>query len=107
MLCLVLELNMKFYYLINLILVRFKFIDLISNGIRALSSDKIKRMNDNIMLKFLLFKEIGITKFKEIRKIILFYFRNNININYLKISEDNIEVYDLEQFDKEYWFNGK
>ena len=58
------------------------------------------------MLKFLLFKEIGIIKFKEIRKLILFYFRNNIKINYPKISEDNIEVYDLEQFDIEYWFNG-
>ena len=51
------------------------------------------------MLKFLLFKEIGITKFKDIRKIILFYLRKNIRINYPKISEDNIEVYDLEQFD--------
>ena len=48
------------------------------------------------MLKFLLFKEIGITKFKEIRKIILFYFRINIKISYPKISEDDIEVYDLE-----------
>ena len=57
------------------------------------------------MLKFLLFKELGITKFKEIRKIISFYFRNNIKINYTKISEDNIEIYDLEQFDIEYWFN--
>ena len=51
------------------------------------------------MMKFLLFKEIGITKFKEIRKIILFYFKNNIKINYLRISYDNIEVYDLSQFD--------
>ena len=59
------------------------------------------------MLKFLLFKEIGITKFKDIRKIILFYLRNKIRINYLKITEDNIEVYDLEQFDTEYWFNGE
>ena len=50
------------------------------------------------MLKFLLFKEIGITKFKEIRKLILFYFKNNI-------LDDNIEVYDLEQFDTEYWFS--
>ena len=57
------------------------------------------------MLKFLLFKEIGITKFKEIRKIILFYFKNNIKINYSRISDDNIEVYDLEQFDTEYWLN--
>ena len=48
------------------------------------------------MLKFLLFKEIRIKKFKEIRKIILFYFRNNIKIYYPKKSEDNIEVYDLE-----------
>ena len=59
------------------------------------------------MLKFLLFKEIGITKFKDIRKIILFYLRNNIRINYPKITEDNIEVYDLEQFYTEYWFNGE
>ena len=59
------------------------------------------------MIKFLLFKEIGITKFKEIRKIILFYFRNNIKINYAKISKDNIEVFDLEHFDIEYWFNGE
>ena len=57
------------------------------------------------MLKFLLFKEIGITKFKEIRKIILFYFKNNIKINYSRISYDNIEVYDLEQFDTKYWFS--
>ena len=48
------------------------------------------------MLKFLLVKGIGITKFKEIRKIILFYFKNNIKIIYLRISDDNIEVYDLE-----------
>ena len=47
-------------------------------------------------IKFLLFKEIGITKFKDIKKIILFYLRNNIRINYPKIMEDNIEVYDLE-----------
>ena len=59
------------------------------------------------MLKFLLFKEIGITKFKDIKKIILFYLRNNIRINYPKIKEDNIEVNDLEQFDTEYWFNGE
>ena len=57
------------------------------------------------MLKFLLFKDIGITKFKEIRKIILFYFKNNIKINYSRILDDNIKVYDLEQFDKEYWFS--
>ena len=54
------------------------------------------------MLKFLFFKEIGIKKFKEIKKIISLYFRNNIKINYLKISYDNIEVYDLEQFDTQY-----
>ena len=48
------------------------------------------------MLKFLLFKEIEITKFKEIKKIILFYFRNNIKINYLRVLEDNIEVNDIE-----------
>ena len=59
------------------------------------------------MLKFLLFKEIGITKFKDSRKIILFYLRNKKRINYPKITEDNIEVYDLEQFDTEYWFNGE
>ena len=59
------------------------------------------------MLKFLLFKETGITKFKDIRKIILFYLRNKIRTNYPKITEDNIEVYDLEQFDTEYWFNGE
>ena len=57
------------------------------------------------MMKFLLFKEIGITKFKEIRKIILFYFKNNIKINYSRILDDNIEVYDFEQFDTEYWFS--
>ena len=49
-----------------------------------------------IMMKFLLFREIGITKFKAIRKIILFYFKNNININYPRILDDNIDVYDLE-----------
>ena len=54
------------------------------------------------MLKFILFKEIGITKFKDIKKIILFYLRNNIRINYPKITEDNIEVNDLEKFDTEY-----
>ena len=59
------------------------------------------------MIKFLLFKEIRITKFKDIRKIILFYLRNKIRINYPKMIEDNIEVYDLEQFDTEYWFNGE
>ena len=58
-------------------------------------------------IKFFLFKEIGITKFKDIKKIILFYLRNNIRINYPKIMEDNIEVYDLEQFDTKYWFNGE
>ena len=58
-------------------------------------------------IKFFLFKEIGITKFKDIKKIILFYLRNNVRINYPKIMEDNIEVYDLEQFDTKYWFNGE
>ena len=48
------------------------------------------------MMKFILFKKIGITKFKEIRKIILFYLKNNIDINYPRVSNDNIEVYDLE-----------
>ena len=82
------------------------FIDLTSNGIRALGLDKKWRINDKIiMLKFLLFKEIGITKFKDVKKIILFYLRDKIRINYPKITEDNIEVYDLEQFDTEYWFN--
>ena len=38
-----------------------------------------------IYMKFILFKEIGITKFKEILKIILFYFKSNIKINYLRI----------------------
>ena len=47
------------------------------------------------MLNFFLFKEIGITKFKDIKKIILFYLRNKIRINYLKIMKDNIKVYDL------------
>ena len=59
------------------------------------------------MLKFLLFKEIRITKFKDIRKIILFYLRDKIRINYPKITEDNVDVYDLEQFDTKYWFNGE
>ena len=59
------------------------------------------------MLKFLLFKEIGITKFKDIKKIILFYLRDKIRINYPKITEDNVEAYDLEQFGTEYWFNGE
>ena len=59
------------------------------------------------MLKFLLFQEIGITKFKDIRKKILFYFRNNIRINYPNTTEDNVEVHDLDQFDTEYWFNGE
>ena len=54
------------------------------------------------MLKFLLFKEIRITKFKDIKKIILFYLRNKIRINYPKMMEDDIEVYDLEQFDTQY-----
>ena len=53
------------------------------------------------MMKFLLFKEIGIIKFKEIRKIILFISK----INYPRVSDDNIEVYDLEQFDTKYWFS--
>ena len=48
------------------------------------------------MLKFFLFKEIGITKFKEIRKIILFYFKNNIKIIYPRILDGNIKVSDLE-----------
>ena len=59
------------------------------------------------MLKFLLFKEIGITKFKDIRKMKLFYLRDKIIINYPKSLEDNNEVYDLEQFDTKYWFNGE
>ena len=82
------------------------FIEFTSNGIRALDSDKNWRINDKIiMIKFLLFKEIGITKFKDIKKIILFYLKNKIRINYPKITEYNIEVYDLDQFDTEYWFN--
>ena len=73
----------------------FSFIELTSNGIRALGSDKNWQINDKIiMLKFLLFKEIGITKFKDIKKIILFYLRDKIKINYPKITEDNVEVYD-------------
>ena len=84
------------------------FIELTSNGIRALGLDRNWSINDKIIMpKFLLFKEIGITKFKDIKKIILFYLRNKIRINYPKITEDNIEVYDLEQFDTEYWFNGE
>ena len=47
------------------------------------------------MMKFLLFREIGIIEFKDIRKIILFYFINNIKINYPSILHDNIKVYDL------------
>ena len=58
------------------------------------------------MIKFLLF-EIGITKFHEIRKITLFYFKNNIKTNYPGVLVDNIEVYDLEEFDTEYWFSDK
>ena len=57
------------------------------------------------MMKFLLFIEIRIIKFKEIRKIILFYFKNNIKINYPSILDDNIQVYDFEQFDTEFWFS--
>ena len=57
------------------------------------------------MIKYLLFREIGITKFKEIRKLVLFYFKNNIRINYQRTLKDNIEVYDLEQFDTEFWFS--
>ena len=84
------------------------FIELTSNGIRALGSDKNWRINDTIiMIKFMKFKEIGITKFKDIKKIILFYLRDKIRINYPKITKNNIEVYDLEQFDTEYWFNGE
>ena len=84
------------------------FIELTENGIRVISSNIYWNKNDKIiMLKFLLFKEIGITKFKDIRKMILFYLRDKIRINYPKILEDNNEVYDLEQFDTEYWFNGE
>ena len=56
-------------------------------------------------MKYLLFREIRIIKFKEIRKIVLFYFKKNIRINYQIILEDNIEVYDSEQFDIEFWFS--
>ena len=35
------------------------------------------------------------------------YFRNKIRINYPKTTEENVEVYDLDQFDTEYWFNGE
>ena len=56
------------------------------------------------MIKFILF-EIGITKFQEIRKIILFYFKNNIKTNYHIVFVDNIEVYDIEEFDIEYKFS--
>ena len=59
------------------------------------------------MITFLLFKEMGITKFKDIKKIILFYLKNKIRINYPKMTEYNIEVYDLDQFDTEYLFNGE
>ena len=59
------------------------------------------------MIKFLLFQEIGITKFKDIKKIKLFYLRDKIRINYPKITKDNVDVYDLEQFDTEYWFDGE
>ena len=58
------------------------------------------------MIKFILF-EIRITKFQEIRKIILFYFKNNIKTNYHRVSVDNIEVYDIEEFHIEYWFSEK
>ena len=58
------------------------------------------------MIKFILF-EIGITKFQEIRKIILFYIKNNIKTNYQRGSVDNIEVYDIEEFDIKYWFSEK
>ena len=54
------------------------------------------------MMKILLFRKIGITKFKEIRKLILFYFKNNIKINYPRILDDNIDVYNLEQFNTEF-----
>ena len=56
-------------------------------------------------MKYILFREIGIIKFKKIRKIVLFYFKKNIRMNYPKILEDNIEVYDLKQFDTEFWFS--
>ena len=57
------------------------------------------------MMKFLLIREIRIIKFKEIIKLILFYFKNNIKINYPRILDDNIEVYDFEQFDTEFWLS--
>ena len=56
------------------------------------------------MIEFILF-EIGITKFQEIRKIILFYFKNIIKTNYHRVFVDNIEVYYIEEFDIEYWFS--
>ena len=58
-----------------------------------------------IIMKFLMFKEIGIIKFEKIRKIIFFYFNNNIRINYQIVLEDNIEIYNLEQFDTKFWFS--
>ena len=67
---------------------------------------KLISFNNNIiMLKYLLFRDIWIIKFKEIRKLVLFYFNNNIRINYQRTLEANIEVYDLEQFDTEFWSN--
>ena len=57
------------------------------------------------MIDYHLFREIGIIKFREIRKIVLFYIKNNIKINYQRILEDNVEVYDLEQVDTEFWFS--
>ena len=51
--------------------------------------------NSSVISKYLLFREIRI-KFKEIQKIMLFYFKKNIRINYSRILDDNIEVYDLE-----------
>ena len=60
-----------------------------------------------IMMKYLLFREIE-KKIKEIRKLVLFYFRKkNIRINYQRILEDNIEIYDLEKFDTKFWFSDK
>ena len=58
-----------------------------------------------IIMKFLMFRQIGIIKFEEIRKIIFFYFNNNIRINYQRVLEDNIEIYNLEQFDTKFWFS--
>ena len=49
-------------------------------------------------MKFLMFREIGIIKFEKIRKIILVYFNSNIRINHQRVLEDNIEIYNLEQF---------